>query len=181
MDEEDGPTKQDTGYFPMSIDNGGLTDAIGGPTDAMALEDFDEDNNGMVISSRDTINNCQSQTKAPPPKGPPFDLGASFLIIVFFFFQDSQLLHITTAFTKKDNHAMAVFKEILSGLFKFRIEFVHFIDKMCFLHGLNATEKLLVRVLVVPYVLLQFAIVYLIYRYMKLNCLELSNLITIAY
>lgn len=78
------------------------------------------------------------------------------------------MLHIkpgAAASAAEERKALIMFKEVLSGLFKFRIEFFQFIDRLCFLRGLDATSKLIVRVLLVPYVLLQFGLVYLVYSW----------------
>lgn len=137
----------------------------GPPSDEPAdvLLCYDDDAQPSVASNSTVVLPPAVGNSTPGP--PPTDSSASFLIIVFFYFQDAQLLHINTALSSRENKAIAMFKEILSGLFKFRIEFFQFIDKMCFLQGLNATTKLLIRALLVPYVLLQFGLVYLIYRW----------------
>ena len=95
---------------------------------------------------------------------PVVDTGASFLIILFYYFQDAQLLHIKTVFAEEDNKTREMFKEILSGLFKFRVEIFQFMDKVCFIAGLTPTHKLLIQVILVPYVLLLFGLIYLAYR-----------------
>lgn len=97
------------------------------------------------------------------------DLGVSFIIISFFYFQDAQLLHVKTVFTSVDNRFKAVFRDFLAGLFKFRIEIFQFFDQYCYLRGITPTMKLLVRVLFVPYVLAQFGIVFLVYKWCTLR------------
>lgn len=96
---------------------------------------------------------------------PPSDNGAGFLIILFYYFQDAQLLHIKTVFASADSHSKSMIKTILSGLFKFRIELFQFMDKVCFISGLAPSTKLLAKALVVPYVILQFGLMYLICRW----------------
>ena len=98
------------------------------------------------------------------PEEAPADNGASFLIILFYYFQDAQLLHIKTMFETEENKTREIFREILSGLFKFRVEFFTFMDNMCFLAGITPTRKLLLKVVLVPFVLLVFGIMYLFYR-----------------
>ena len=95
---------------------------------------------------------------------PASDTGASFLIILFYYFQDAQLLHITTVFASVENRSMSMMKEILSGLFKFRVELFQFMDKVCFLQGVTPSSKLLIKAILVPYVLLQFGIMYMVWR-----------------
>lgn len=97
------------------------------------------------------------------------DLGVSFIIISFFYFQDAQLLHVKTVFTSVDNRFKAIFRDFLAGLFKFRIEIFQFFDQYCYLRGITPTMKLLVRVLFVPYVLAQFGLVFLVYKWCTLR------------
>ena len=96
---------------------------------------------------------------------PAADPGAGFLIILFYYFQDAQLLHITTVFASADNKSKSMLKEILSGLFKFRVELFHFMDKLCFIQYITPSEKLLVKAVLVPYVLLQFGVLYVLYNW----------------
>lgn len=93
------------------------------------------------------------------------DTGAGFLIIMFYYFQDAQLLHITTVFASADNKSKSMLKEILSGLFKFRVELFQFMDKVCFLQGITPSYKLLIKAVLVPYVLLLFGFLYLLYHW----------------
>lgn len=51
------------------------------------------------------------------------------------------------------------------GLFKFRFELFQFMDKVCFFGQLRPSTKLMYKVMLVPYVLLQFALLYLIYTW----------------
>jgi len=111
-------------------------------------------------------------TSSPPPPPPPpqqtqaqvSNMGVSFLIIIFFYFQDAQLLHIKTAFTSADGQYKAMFRELLSGLFQFRVELFQFMEKFCFLADMTALKKIIVRVGMVPCVLIQFGIVHLIHK-----------------
>ena len=96
---------------------------------------------------------------------PPTDMGASFLIILFYYFQDAQLLHIKTVFASSDSKSKNMIKTILSGLFKFRIELFQFMEKICFISGMQPSTKLLAKSLVVPYVIFQFGCMYLICRW----------------
>ncbi len=59
-------------------------------------------------------------------------------------------------------------KTVLSGLFKFRIEFFQFMDKLCFLKGMTPVLKLLIKAVVVPYVICLFGAMYLVYRWVVL-------------
>ncbi|KAK2142873.1 hypothetical protein LSH36_902g01012 [Paralvinella palmiformis] len=120
---------------------------------------FDE---GISQNERLTEDPDEQQESASQPQ---VDTGASFLIILFYYFQDAQLLQVKTVFASTENQSQAMVKEILAGLFKFRVEVFQFMDKFCFLSGLTPTFKLLYKVTLVPYVLLQFGVMYLIYKW----------------
>lgn len=93
------------------------------------------------------------------------DRGVSFLIIIFFYFQDAQLFHIKTVFASADNQGVAMFRELLSGLFKFRVEVFQFMHRFCFLEDMTPIRKMVVRVALVPCVLAQFGVVHLVSRW----------------
>ncbi len=95
--------------------------------------------------------------------GPPPDTGAGFLIILFFYFQDAQLLNVKTVFASSESKSKSMIKTVLSGLFKFRIELFQFMDKVCFIKDITPSVKLMVKAVLVPYVLLQFGVLYIIY------------------
>ena len=99
-------------------------------------------------------------TPSPPP-----DMGVSFLIIIFFYFQDAQLLHIKTVFTSSEQHAKVIFREFLAGLFRFQVEIFQFMGHFCFLADLTPIKKMVVNVAFVPYILLQFGIVHVLHRW----------------
>ena len=109
----------------------------------------------------------QQEQQQPPARSSASDMGVSFLIIVFFYFQDAQLLHIKTVFASAENKNVAMFREFLSGLFKFRVEVFQFMDKFCFLEGMTPIRKLIMRVGLVPYVLVLFGILHLIYLWYR--------------
>lgn len=112
----------------------------------------------------------KAASTAAHPTATASDMGVSFLIIIFFYFQDAQLLHIKTVFTSAENRATAMFREFLSGLFKFRVEVFQFMHRFCFLENMTPVKKVMVRVGLVPCVLAQFGVVYLVYRwYMRVR------------
>ena len=134
------------------------------------LEDVENEPNGDVIEDHSASNNNEKDREDDDEEegggnAPPADTGASFLIILFYYFQDAQLLHIKTVFASTENKSRSMLKEILGGLFKFRVELFQFMDKLCFLEGIAPSTKLLVKVLLVPYVLFQFIVVWVIYNW----------------
>ena len=110
-------------------------------------------------------------TQPPPDDGPPTatpdfptDAGAGFMIILFYYFQDAQLLHLDTVFGAQLGKEKALIMAFLSGLLKLRINLFQFLDKECFVARLSPSLKLIVQVMLIPYVLLHFAILYFLYR-----------------
>ena len=106
----------------------------------------------------------QTSLSTSSPSPPP-DKGVSFLIIIFFYFQDAQLLHIKTVFASSEQHAKVIFREFLAGLFRFQIEIFQFMGRFCFLADLTPVKKMIINVTFVPYILLQFGLVYVLHRW----------------
>lgn len=101
------------------------------------------------------------------PEAPP-DTGASFLIILFYYVQDAQLLHVKTVFARAESEMKTTIKTVLGGLFKFRVELFQFMDKLCLMVGITPTIKEFMKVVLVPYVLFQFAVLYVLYKWCQL-------------
>lgn len=131
----------------------------GGETDRLAESEAEHDepieNNNMKLGELET------KTAASPPA----DTGAGFLIIIFFYFQDAQLLHVNTVFARAESEVKVLIKTVLSGLFKFRVELFQFVDKICFIQGITPVWKQLMQVILVPYVLLQFGLMFVVYKW----------------
>ena len=110
--------------------------------------------------------------QAPPPS-PPTDVGSIMLIIVLYYFQDAMLFHVKTVFAVPENRVHAMLKTVLLGLFKFRLEVAHFVDNVCLFPGLSASQKLLAKTVLVPYVVVLFGFIYVMY--MLKVCLKRPN------
>ena len=93
----------------------------------------------------------------PPPPG-------IYLIIIMYYFQDAQLFHVKTASSTPESPTQAMIKALLLGLFKFRLEVAQFVNNVCLMPGLSPSVKLLAKSLLVPYVLLIFAALYICYQ-----------------
>ena len=91
------------------------------------------------------------------------DIGAILLIIVLYYFQDARLFNVKTANSQADSKNRSMLKTVLLGLFQFRLEVAQFVDNVCLLPGLTASQKLLAKTVLVPYVLLLFVGVYVFY------------------
>ena len=138
-------------------------DATDCPTNLNNGDDNPDVNGGAV----DNLPVSTAATDKPKADNKAADMGVSFLIIIFFYFQDAQLLHIKTVFTSQENKYKAIFREFLSGLFKFRVEVFQFMHQFCLIEDMTPIKKLVVRVGLVPVVLAQFGLCYLVYRCCK--------------
>ena len=108
-----------------------------------------------------------------PPSPPKTDIGAIMLIMVMYYFQDAMLFHIKAVTYQPEARVWSQVKTVLLGLFKFRLEVAHFVDNVCILPGLTASQKLLAKTLMVPFVLLNFVVVYSVY--MCVQCVRNSR------
>ncbi len=136
----------------------------------------DGDVSPLTVGNDIKKENIPASEEESPPEEAPVDTGASFLIILFYYFQDAQLLHIKTVFTSSEHATQVMLREILAGLFKFRVEVFQFMDKLCFISGITPKLKLMYKVALVPYVLLQFGVMFMFDRwYQKVKGPERSS------
>ncbi|KAK2159244.1 hypothetical protein LSH36_156g13005 [Paralvinella palmiformis] len=143
----------------------------------MADDDFDGDVNGEQKKSSAGIGDDVSDKRGPDgvrvgnedsemddgeptPEPPKTDIGAIMLIMVMYYFQDAMLFNIKTITDKPETRFWSQLKTVLLGLFKFRLEVTQFVDNVCLLPGLTASQKLLAKTLMVPFVLLNFVIIF---------------------
>ena len=89
---------------------------------------------------------------------------ASCLITLFYYFQDSLLLHIDTVYTKSASKLEKQLRAFLLGLFRFRLDFYQFMDDLCLSPGMQPVMKIVMKMLFVPFILLLFGIFYYILR-----------------
>ena len=89
------------------------------------------------------------------------DPGAIFLIILLYYFQDALLFNVKTVFSQAESKSWSYMRAVILGFFKFRLEVAHFVDNVCLYPGLTPWQKLLIKTLLVPYVLLLFSLLYI--------------------
>lgn len=82
-----------------------------------------------------------------------FDEGGGFVVQLFYYFQDATLLHVETSYVTTDSGLSGTIKEILGGLFKFRLDLFYLADESCSFPGLTPSTKLIFKILFVPLVL----------------------------
>ena len=141
----------------------------------------DEDNNcdmdtqmeslmetAVVIKQPDSSDTSQPNNTntepAPAPAPTPTDYGATILIILLYYFQDALLFNVKTTDSGGDNKRRAQLKTVLLGLFKFRLEVAHFVDNVCLLPDMPPWVKVMVKTVMVPYVLLLFIMLFIVYK-----------------
>ena len=77
---------------------------------------------------------------------------SKFLIALFYYFQDSNLLHVSTPYDKIKSGYMQSLKDITVGLFEFRLDILHLLGDQCILSGLSKVKKEMLKPLFIPLV-----------------------------
>ena len=102
----------------------------------------------------------EPQEEAPAPQ----DLGAVLLIILLYYFQDSMLFNVKTVGGPMESKTWLQIRALLLGFFKFRLEVAQFVDNVCLVPGLSPSNKMLIKTLLVPYVIILFAVLFVLYH-----------------
>ena len=71
--------------------------------------------------------------------------GGIFLILMFYYFQDASIIHFKTVFVKEDHPYINLVKQIIGGLFKFRIDLISITGNVCTISDLTPVTKLLLK------------------------------------
>ena len=91
------------------------------------------------------------------------DIGEVLLIIIMYYFQDAMLFRVKTAFSALDDDTHDKLQTVLLSLFDFQLDATPFVENACLMPNLSPVQKLFVLTLNVPFVLLLFGIIYLLY------------------
>ena len=81
------------------------------------------------------------------------DEGGVFLILLFYYFQDASIVHINTIYVNSDSAVLNSIKEIVGGIFKFRLDVLHLANTVCAVPGLTPAVKVVFKLFFVPLVL----------------------------
>ena len=73
------------------------------------------------------------------------DEGGIFLILMFYYFQDASIIHFKTVFVEEDHPYISLIKQIIGGLFKFRIDLISIAGNVCAISDLTPVTKLLLK------------------------------------
>ena len=121
--------------------------------------------NGVGTSARPERLSCEDHLD---DKQNRTNTGSGFLIILFYYFQDALLLNVNTVYVRAESKSQKLLKNILSGLFKFQLDIFELIEEVCAMPDMTAAPKVMTKALVVPFVILIFAAMYIAYRWLKL-------------
>ncbi len=88
------------------------------------------------------------------------DEGGIFLILLFYYFQDASIVTFTPIFAQAQDPIEAVIKKFMGGLFKFQLDVLIFAGNICPFPGLNPVNKVWLKLLFVPALLVLLLSVY---------------------
>ncbi len=77
---------------------------------------------------------------------------STFLITLFYYFQDSDILHVSTPYDNIKEGYMQSLQEITAGLFDFRLDIFHLVGDQCVIANLSKVEKEMLKLLFLPLV-----------------------------
>ena len=110
--------------------------------------------------------------------------GGIFLVLLFYYFQDAALVHIDTVYLNRDSSTKGTVKEIMGGLFQFRLDLFSLLDDMCAMPDFTPIDKIVFRM---SFAVIVFCLYFVIYIFMKLcetackaNISKIQNRLTIA-
>ena len=88
------------------------------------------------------------------------------MILLFYYFQDAALVHIDTVYLNRDTSVQGTLKEIMGGLFQFRLDLFSLLDDICALPNFTPVDKILFRM---SFVVIVFCLCIVIYIFLKLG------------
>ncbi len=98
----------------------------------------------------------------PQDSGNSSDEGGIFIILLFYYFQDASIIHFKTIFVDADPPYLVLIRDIVGGLFNFRIDVMQFAENVCIHADLTPVSISLIKLLFVPTVLLILLLIYFI-------------------
>ncbi len=96
----------------------------------------------------------EKQASAPP------DEGGVFLILLFYYFQDASLVKFQPVYQDPEPTWEKTLRQILGGIFKFRLDVLHLAKSICVFPGTLPFDKVLVKLLFSPFVLIIIVAIY---------------------
>ena len=95
------------------------------------------------------------------------DEGGMFLILLFYYFQDASIVRINTIYGSSDSAVVNSIKEIIGGIFKFRLDLLHLAKTVCAVPGLSPSTKVVFKLSFVPLVLGILIVTYAVSLFFK--------------
>ncbi len=99
----------------------------------------------VPIRIRTSDDHTQTQINTQTPH---YD--STFLVNIFYYFQDAALLLIITPYSQPETSTVSSMKEIIAGLFEFRLDLLHLGEDICVFPGLNVAKKIALKTLFFP-------------------------------
>ena len=78
------------------------------------------------------------------------DEGGIFLILLFYYFQDSSIVFIRATYANVENQLMLTLKDIAGSLFKFRIDLSVFVSNDCIMADVTPVIKIVLKLVFQP-------------------------------
>ncbi len=92
---------------------------------------------------------------------------ASFITILFYYFQDAALLHIVTPYISSNVSVTNSVQEIIAGLFEFRLDIFHLGEDICMFPGLGTVGKTTLKTIFFPVIWMTILTVYIISKHQQ--------------
>ena len=92
------------------------------------------------------------------------DEGGIFLILLFYYFQDASIIHFDPIYKDNASQVEAAVRQIVYGLFKFKIDVLHFAKTVCIFENMTPISKLFLNVITVPMVWVILMVIYVVFR-----------------
>ena len=71
--------------------------------------------------------------------------GGIFLIILFYYFQDSSIVYIRATYANVESEIMRTLQDVADSLFKFRIDLSVFVSNVCIMPNVTPVEKIMAK------------------------------------
>ena len=110
-----------------------------------------------LFQPRTTVDSLKSENVA---KDAANDEGSIFLILLFYYFQDASLVKFQPVYEEPGPLWEKTAKQIIGGIFKFRLDVLHLAKSVCVLPGMHPFSKVLLNLAFVPFVLTVITVIF---------------------
>ena len=88
------------------------------------------------------------------------DEGGIFLILLFYYFQDADIVHFNPVYAKARDPIITLLKKFVGGLFKFQFDILVFAGNICPFPGLDPVSKVWLKLMFIPLLFVILTTVY---------------------